>query len=202
MTTLLITGFGPFPGAPKNPSGPLALRLARRRRPALADTRCIAHVFPTSYAAMERELTALVARHRPDAILMFGLAARSKYLRIETQADNAISTLFADAKRSKPAARLLTKNGPRSRPARAPTAQLLTAARATGVPARLSRDAGRYLCNAVFWRALEASARRDGPRVVAFVHLPGRKRNFSSADLLRAGEAILLAVLAAGRRVR
>jgi len=28
MTTVLITGFGRFPGAPFNPSGPLALALA------------------------------------------------------------------------------------------------------------------------------------------------------------------------------
>ena len=33
---VLITGFGPFPGAPFNPSAALAKALARRRRPALA----------------------------------------------------------------------------------------------------------------------------------------------------------------------
>ena len=35
--TILVTGFGPFPGAPFNPTGPLVERLARLRRPALAD---------------------------------------------------------------------------------------------------------------------------------------------------------------------
>ena len=32
--TILITGFGPFPGAPFNPTEPLAQELARRRHPA------------------------------------------------------------------------------------------------------------------------------------------------------------------------
>ncbi len=202
LTTLLITGFGPFPGAPSNPSGPLALWLARRRRPTLAGTRRIAHVFCTSYAAVERELPELVARHRPAAVLMFGLAARTRRLRIETRARNAVSMVFSDAERRKPAARTLAANGPTLLPARAPCASLWQSARATGVPAALSHDAGRYLCNALFWRALETAARQGGPRVVAFVHVPRLRRNLTLADLTRAGEAILLGVLAAARRQR
>jgi pyroglutamyl-peptidase len=201
-TMVLITGFGPFPGAPMNPTGPLVQKLAQRRRPAFADTRRIAHVFPTSYAAVERELPALVARHRPGAILMFGLAMRTKHLRIEIQARNVISSVFADADRCKPTSRVLTKGASSLKRTRAPIARLFAAAKAACVPARLSRDAGRYLCNALFWRAIEISAERNGPRVVAFVHVPRLGQRFSSRALARAGEAILLAVLAAGRRVR
>lgn len=86
--TVLITGFGRFPGAPFNPAGPLARALAKTRRPALADVRLISHVFPTSYAAVARQWPELLARHRPDAVLMLGLAGRTKYLRIETRARN------------------------------------------------------------------------------------------------------------------
>ena len=68
-------------------------RLARLRRPALADVTLIAHVFATSYAAVERELPALIARHKPDALLMFGLAPRAKLLRVETRARNALALL-------------------------------------------------------------------------------------------------------------
>ena len=57
---MLSPGVEPFPGAPINPTGPLAVRLAKRRRPAFADTKRIAHVFPTSYAAVDRELPRLV----------------------------------------------------------------------------------------------------------------------------------------------
>jgi pyroglutamyl-peptidase len=199
--TLLVTGFGPFPGAPSNPTGPLVLRLARRRRPAFADTRQITHVFPTSYAAIERELPELIAKHRPDAILMFGLAARTRHLRIETQARNAISAVFADADGSKPAARILAKDCA-SLQVRAPIMRLLQAARASRVPAKLSRDAGRYLCNALLWRALETKLVNGRPRVVVFVHVPQLRRDLALKDLVRAGEAIMLAVLSAARRPR
>lgn len=198
--TLLITGFGPFPGAPSNPTAPLAQRLASRRRPAFATTRRISHVFPTAYTAIERELPALVARHRPDAMLMFGLAPRSRHVRIEMRACNGISAVFADAARYKPSALKLARNGPSTLPVRAPAARLLQAARGAGVPAAISRDAGRYLCNALFWRGLEAAARAGGPSVVAFVHVPRLRANLDLKILARAGEAILLAILTAARR--
>ena len=83
--TILITGFGPFPGAPFNPTEPLVMELARRRH----NVRRVGHVFRVSYEAVDRELTALLAREKPDALIMFGLAARTRHLRVETRARNA-----------------------------------------------------------------------------------------------------------------
>ena len=76
--TILVTGFGPFPGAPFNPTGPLVQRLTRMQRPVLAEVKILAHVFPTSYAAVDRDLPKLLAKHKPDALLMFGLATRTR----------------------------------------------------------------------------------------------------------------------------
>src|SRR5439155_15223715 len=58
--TILITGFGPFPGAPFNPTGALVELLARQS-PVQAGTRRVAHVFTTSYDTVDRELPALIA---------------------------------------------------------------------------------------------------------------------------------------------
>jgi len=208
--TVLITGFGPFPGAPFNPTAALANGLARRRRPALAETRRIAHVFPTSYAAVERELPDLIARYRPDLVLLFGLAPRTPHLRIEARARNRRSTLFADVDGMHPSL-AIRAGGPAALVARAPQRPLRIAARTARVPARLSIDAGKYLCNFAYWRALELAGNHGG--LVQFVHVPnasranarrrGRngKRRFTEADLLRAGQAILLALLAAAREV-
>ena len=98
---ILITGFGPFPGAPVNPTQPLVARLAKRRRPAFSDVERIPHIFPVSYSAVDRELPALLARHRPDALLMFGLASRTPFIRVETRARNAVTMLWPDAEHTK-----------------------------------------------------------------------------------------------------
>jgi len=206
MTTVLITGFGRFPGAPFNPSKPLALALAKRRRPALADVRRAVHIFETSYAAVDCDLPKLIAQHQPDIVLMLGLAARTPHVRIETRARNARSILFPDVTGYRPDERAIAPGKPDAR-GRAPFTHLLAAARA-GARSRLSREAGRYLCNYIYWRALEAS--RSGTPLAQFVHVPwvpivkrrpGRKPRLSHAALARAGEAILLALLTAHRRL-
>ncbi|MGB9367366.1 MAG: pyroglutamyl-peptidase I [Xanthobacteraceae bacterium] len=206
MTTVLITGFGRFPGAPFNPSGPLARAVAKRRRPAFADVKRAVHVFETSYAAVDSDLPKLMAKHKPDIVLMFGLAARTPFVRVETLARNVRSILFPDVTGYRPSERTIVRAKPSQR-GQAAFAHLLAASNASRVRTRLSRNAGRYLCNYVYWRALEAS--RSGTPLAQFIHIPpvangrrppGRKRRMSQAALLRAGEAILLALLAAQRR--
>ena len=206
---ILITGFGPFPGAPFNPTTSLVRHLARLRRPALADVRLVGHVFRTSYAAVDRELPALLNEHRPDAVLMFGLASRSAAIRIEMQARNALMAR-PDAGAVVPRSRQIDAGGPQVRPGRAPISRLLQAARACAIPADLSRDAGRYVCNYTYWRALESSG-AGRPRLVVFVHVPplrramrpaGKRRRGGpdSAALLASATAILMALAAALRR--
>jgi len=130
-----------------------------------------------------------------------------------------------------------------------PARRLLAAAREAQVPAVLSRDAGRYLCNYLCWRSVES-----GVKLAAFVHVPKvarfarplgpqgaffsvrpresggpdrkvlgsrfllkdgasrlvrgdkrrmmvpQRRRFTAADLLRAGEKVLVALHAAVNR--
>jgi len=208
MTTLLITGFGPFPGAPYNPTDKLVRALARLRRPALADVKLIGHVFETSYAVVDRELPGLIARHKPDALLMFGLHGRARTIRIETRARNALA-LLPDASGKAMRRGVIAPDAPSSLTMPIPAQALLAAARHARVPAVLSRDAGRYLCNYLCWRA-RAAVRSEGPRLAAFVHVPPvartprptrpGKRRWTQHDLARAGENVLLAMIAAVNR--
>jgi pyroglutamyl-peptidase len=208
--TILVTGFGPFPGAPFNPTGPLVQRLARMRRPALADTKIVAHIFPTSYAAVDSDLPRLLAKHKPHALLMFGLAPRAHALRIETRAHNSVS-LQPNAGGIALRRLTIAAGDPAALAMPAPARRLLAAVRAAGVPATLSRDAGRYLCNYLCWRAAEAAGKPGGPHVAVFVHVPKVRRGpvprarvekgrMTITDLARAGGALLPAITVAARR--
>jgi len=208
MRTILITGFGPFPGAPYNPTELLVRQLGKLRRPALHDINVVTHIFATSYTAVDHELPALIAKHKPDALLMFGLAARTKYIRIEMRARNALA-LLPDATNAALKRHTIAPGAPLARAMTAPMRHLLAAARRARVLAALSRDAGRYLCNYLCWQAAEAVARPNGPRLAAFVHVPlvsrsprrrGAQRRFTANDLTRAGTCLLLAMAAAARR--
>jgi pyroglutamyl-peptidase len=175
--------------------------------------RRVAHVFATSYDAVDRELPLLLGREQPDALLMFGLAARTRHLRIETQARNAVNCVIPDVAGHLPRAKVIASGAPASLALRTPAQRLVAAARAAGVPAALSRDAGGYLCNYLCWRASEEGRAADGPRLIAFVHVPQVRRAnlirsvvhrppFTPDDLIRAGEAIVVTALAAVRARR
>ena len=97
---ILLAGFEALPGAPYNPTPALVDRLTRLRRPAFADVERAPHIFPVSYAAVDRELPDLLARHRPDALLMFGLAARTPVRSRRDRARNAVTQLWPDAAHS------------------------------------------------------------------------------------------------------
>jgi pyroglutamyl-peptidase len=207
---ILVTGFGPFPGAPFNPTQPLVARLLRLRRPALDDAELSGHIFPVAYQAVDRELPQLLAKYRPQAVLMFGLASRTAHVRIETRARNAVTTRWPDADRTRARKGSIASGadavmfGPH-------TAKLLRAADSTGIDARASRDAGSYLCNYLSWRAIETTRSDTGPHLTAFVHIPllardgapqrkGAPHRITLDELVDAGEAILMEMVRLTRR--
>jgi pyroglutamyl-peptidase len=208
---ILVTGFGPFPGAPYNPTQPLVARLLRLRRPAFTDVEFSGHIFPVTYKAVDRELPLALEEHRPHALLMFGLASRTAHVRIETRARNAVTMLWPDAAQTRSRKGSIA-GGADAKMFGPHTAKLLRAAVGTGLDARASRDAGSYLCNYLSWRAIEALDADSGPRLAAFVHIPLLARDGASRrkgmpritleELVDAGEAMLLEMVRLARRVR
>jgi pyroglutamyl-peptidase len=206
---VLVTGFEPFPGAPYNPTQPLVARLLRLRRPALADVRLSGHIFPVTYQSVDRELPQLIARHQPQALLMFGLASRSQHLRVETRARNAVTTTWPDADHAHDRKGSIAGHAD-AMTFGAHTARLLRAAMATGIDARASRDAGNYLCNYLSWRAIEAVRAGHGPRLAAFIHVPllarhgwsPRRQTMTLGQLVDAGEAMLVELVRLTRMAR
>ena len=166
---LLITGFGPFPRMPDNPSAALARRLGALPRLHLAlGQRPRVLVLRTRYDAIPETFAPALAEG-PVAVLMFGVAGSAKRLRVEMRGRNRASRLFPDASGARPTRLTLAADGPAER--RSPVAAAARVIlRRHGVPASASRDAERYLCNASYYRALA----EDCP--VLFLHIPPRPR--------------------------
>lgn len=197
---LLLTGFGRFPGAPRNPTAAVVARLAARADLA-GRVEIVARVLPVTWEAIEA-FPATIAETAPDALLLLGLARRAHEIRVERFASARALVAAVDADGERVAAGTLAREGPERKRARAPVEALAVAIAATGLPARLSDDAGGYLCNALFRRALEAG----DDRPVAFLHLPPTvdlrpTSRFRSVDLERAVAAAIPPLLAAIRRV-
>ena len=118
--------------------------------------------------------------------------------------------LYPDTGGHRPERATIARGEPGALRGTAPFRRLLGAVRVSGFPARLSRDAGRYLCNYAYWRALEGA--RDTSMLVQFIHIPqirlmprrrrSRRNALALAPLVAAAEMLLVALIAASRESR
>ncbi|CAA9359210.1 MAG: Pyrrolidone-carboxylate peptidase [uncultured Microvirga sp.] len=166
---LLVTGFGPFPGMMRNPSGDLARRIAASPRWRSLGIEARAVILTTSYAALEEELKPLLEAGDFDALLMIGVSGRAMRVHIEQRATNRANLLLADADGRRPS-RLTLGRGPSHRPTPIQPATIQGLLRRRALPCAVSQNAGRYLCNAAYYAAL------GGGRPVLFLHIPNAPR--------------------------
>lgn len=200
--SLLVTGFGPFPGVAQNSSAWLVESLAATTASSRLGCTLHAEVLPTEWAEVSSLGPALLNRHEPRLILHLGLSKRAREFRIERFAHNRVETK-EDARGALPGARTILALGRDRLSTKLPTQSLTRHLMEHGLPAIASRSAGAYLCNFLYYSSLEWAERQERPCDVSFVHIPPRPRQggpLSEADLLRGTEAILrylIAVVAA-----
>ena len=196
-----VTGFGPFPGAPVNPTQRLVERLGTQAPDTIGATALSCEVLPSEFSRAQ----AIVAdRHRslaPDIAVHFGLHAEAAKIQLERRAANVIGADQADAAGAVPESRQVDSDGPPALECTWPDI-VEEALRDAGLAVEQSDDAGTYVCNAVYYRSLACVANRPGAWC-GFVHVPHTQRSGESqaaindADLLAGAIAILRTMVAA-----
>ncbi len=176
--TILLTGFGPFPGTNQNPSEMLAKQMGERPpAPMLEQYELVSASLPTHWQNVRPALTSLLARHHPDIILHIGYATTSPGFHLEQIAYNktcdnpdiddvpgTCSSILADGPS-------LIKNS-------LPLQQFATSMSNAGFKAKTSDNAGLYLCNMAYYLSLCHSLGCSKAYPVArhhsclFVHVP------------------------------
>lgn len=194
---LLVTGFGPFPRAPRNPTAALVMKLAKSRALRLSGLHIMPLVLPTRWGIAERLLLDAISASKPDVVLMFGLASRTRFLRVETRAKNRATVIFPDVAGVIADQQRLVPGEAFLRHTRLTAPPLVTVARCSGILARASIDAGAYLCNATYFAALGTGT------PVVFIHVPRpRAGGPTPDDLARTAIAVARALKPAVRRCR
>lgn len=178
--TILVTGFGAFPGVSANPTAAI-LRALERHRGRLARLGVALHgcMLPVRYEDADDTLRDVVIALRPDVIVHLGVAARRKAVSVETRAVNRAGPLRPDAARHTPR-QILEPSAAHHLGARFPAARVVAAMRAGGHAAALSIDAGDYVCNATLYRSV---LWRLAPEV-GFLHVPAACRRNQPARRL------------------
>jgi pyroglutamyl-peptidase len=170
-TTVLLTGFQPFPTQPVNATAALAPDIADAARAAFPDVRVVVEILPTEWRRGPSALEASLHREQPDVAIFFGIASRAKGFEIEMRGRNARGDSL-DAAGFEPDASKIWHGGPEYLPATLPTSEVVRRLRRRGIPVIPSRNAGVYVCNALLFHALSVAGSVPFLEHVGFVHLP------------------------------
>jgi pyroglutamyl-peptidase len=191
---LLVTGFGPFPGAPENPTEALVRALAVETADTFGASACRAVILPTEYGRSWAALRGLYARFRPDVVVHFGVSGKAEAIMIERLGRCRTAADVPDSAGYAPISGRARRSGPDTLAATLPVEAVLAALLAAKIPAALSDDAGAYVCNATLYRSLGAA---PTGRLVGFVHVPPLGVNGFAPERLHDAAAIILRTAAA-----
>lgn len=170
-TTLLLTGFGPFPRVPVNATMTLVPRLADAARLLFPAVDIVSEILPTEWIAAPARVDHLLAKHDPDISLHFGVSNRARGFEIESRGRN-LCVMAPDASGCHPLTNAVRDEDRDLRQSRVPVAEIVHRLRRQRIPAYRSWSAGTYLCNATLYHVL-AELRAAGRRA-GFVHIPDK----------------------------
>jgi pyroglutamyl-peptidase len=165
--TILISGFDAF-GEAKVNSSQLVIE-------ALAETEpegVITAVLPTSYSEAEKRMQTLIRQHRPDRILMLGLASKAQAIRLEQVALNMNDCAAPDNDGEVRLSQRIAEDAPIGRWNSLPLSRMASIARQLGHAIEFSSDAGGFVCNHIFFTAAQMLAAEFPDSRCGFVHLP------------------------------
>lgn len=162
--SILVTGFGPFPGVPKNPCQTV-LAFLESRRP----TEILTHTLPVSYRRSIVELDTMIAERQPRCIVQLGVSAKTDLVKLEQFAYNIRDASIPDVDGEYCRAVPIRAGG--LAVARQSTCDLQELQRqllSRGYQTVLSTDPGKYVCNNIYWHTLDTY-----PKIPSvFVHIP------------------------------
>jgi pyroglutamyl-peptidase len=153
---VLLTGFEPFGEHAVNPSQLIAEELG-------------GVVLPVSYARAAGGLRRALDERDPDLVVAFGLADDRDAVTPERFAHNLDEADRTDNDEARGSGAEIDPAGPIAYRSTLPVDEIVAALRAHDIPAAVSRDAGGYLCNHLFYVLMHSlKPGRSG----GFVHVP------------------------------
>lgn len=174
---MLVTGFEPFGGADVNASWEAVKRLPARIPLAGGTAELRTEELPVTFDGAAARSRELIESLRPDVVLHVGVNAAAEAVSLETTARNIADARIPDNAGHRPAGERLTPGGAETLRSTWQSEALVGRLRAAGLPVESSDDAGRYVCNATLYAALETAqalseGSGDDTPYVGFVHVP------------------------------
>ena len=166
LLRILLTGFEPFGNYKENSSWAVAEKVA-----ACGFEGVYVVQLPVTFAGVTAALRRAVEKYRPDAVVMLGQSALINYVKLERIAINMMDSASADNDGYLPDEEPILPGGEAALFTNTNIKELRRAVEEQGLPAKVSNSAGLYVCNRLYYEALQLCKEKTGMRAL-FVHLP------------------------------
>ena len=163
---LLLTGFQPFGNYKENSSWAVAEKVA-----ACGFEGVYVVQLPVTFAGVTAALRRAVEEHCPDVILMLGQSVAIDYIKLERIAINMMDSGSPDNDGYIPEEEAILQGGEAAMFTNIRIKELRMAVEEQGIAAKVSNSAGLYVCNRLYYEALQLCKGKNGMRAL-FVHLP------------------------------
>ncbi|HEY1065858.1 MAG TPA: hypothetical protein VGE52_07105 [Pirellulales bacterium] len=181
MPRLLLTAFEPYGPFPTNASLLCLAAMGEIRRPGWE---IVQRIYPVDFEAVRTMLADDLAADY-DVVFLSGQAPGSAVIRLESMGWNEGIRPGSHAGESF----LLEEMGQAVYESTLPLESWAETLRQAGLPAALSKDGGRYLCNASLYWTLHHAATRGLKTQALFVHLPLEPSQTTEHPSLAAAES-------------
>jgi len=192
---ILLTGFEPFGKVLDNPSQRVVEHFAAKGLASEQKAKLITAVLPVDYVAASAILEELLESHKPDAVLMLGVAQMRESINLERIAINVNDAKIADNAGNLKSGQAIVDDAPVAYRSTLPLEAMYQAIQDAGISVVYSNHAGAYLCNHVFYFArhwLECAGLGHIP--CGFIHLPDMGEEAPKMPLVEMIRAIELAL--------
>ncbi len=191
---ILVTGFQPFPadGWHENVSAVAVTALDPSQ---LRGAQVMRVVMPVEYDRAAAQVTELIARCTPDAVISFGQGGSAIALEevaYNLQDTGEVAGGVPDNRGIIRASAQIDPAAPSTRDTLLPLREIETALNDIGEEPRYSRDPGRYICNNVMFADIGAMQNRG---LAGFIHLPYTTQ-FDATTRTRFGKVVQAAIQA------
>jgi pyroglutamyl-peptidase len=170
---ILMTGFSPFPGVEINPTELVIRYYQDAAIPLPQHVTLIAEVLPTVFDLAGSRIRQLIRDERPDAILCLGVAQKRAEINLERVAHNWDEARIPDNTGVQRAGQKIVPDGADNYVTTLRVDHIKSCLDAANIETVLSDDAGRYVCNHVFYSARHEIDLLQLDIPCGFVHVPG-----------------------------
>ena len=175
---ILLTGFEAYGGYVVNSSWAVVKHVVNQN---IEGVELCVKQLPVSFKRSAEVLRIAVKNFSPDVIVMLGQSASSDKVRLERIAINMMDAKNPDNDGEQPDEEPICPNGRTALFTQFPLKKLCASIAAQGVPVVVSNSCGLYVCNRLYYEALNLCEHAPQMKAI-FVHVPLYKGQIDTQD--------------------